>query len=426
MLSNLHAQKVEFEEYTLENGLHVILHQDTSAPLVVTSVMYHVGAKDEDPNKTGFAHFFEHLLFEGTKNIGRGEWMKIVTGNGGNNNANTSDDRTYYYEVFPSNNLELGLWMESERMMHPIINQTGVDTQKEVIKEEKRSRMDNQPYGHIISEVKKNLFVKHPYRWETIGSMEHLNSAKLEDFQMFNKKYYVPNNAVLVVAGNFEMKQALQWIHKYFDPIKRGAPIVKQTFEETPITKPIAATYEDANIQVPAIVAAYRTPSMKTRDARVLEMISTLLSDGKSSRLYQRIVDEKKMALNVGSLSYSQEDYGIYALYGLPLGTTAPKAILAEMDAEITKLQLELISERDMEKLQNKIMNEYVNKYATVEGTAESLATYYLLFGDVNLVNTDIESYQSITREEIREVARKYLNPNQRLILDYLPQKAQN
>lgn len=426
MLSNLHAQKVEFEEYTLENGLHVILHQDTSAPLVVTSVMYHVGAKDEDPNKTGFAHFFEHLLFEGTKNIGRGEWMKIVTGNGGNNNANTSDDRTYYYEVFPSNNLELGLWMESERMMHPIINQTGVDTQKEVIKEEKRSRMDNQPYGHIISEVKKNLFVNHPYRWETIGSMEHLNSAKLEDFQMFNKKYYVPNNAVLVVAGNFEMKQALQWIHKYFDPIKRGAPVVKQTFEETPITKPIAATYEDANIQVPAIVAAYRTPSMKTRDARVLEMISTLLSDGKSSRLYQRIVDEKKMALNVGSLSYSQEDYGIYALYGLPLGTTAPKAILAEMDAEITKLQLELISERDMEKLQNKIMNEYVNKYATVEGTAESLATYYLLFGDVNLVNTDIESYQSITREEIREVARKYLNPNQRLILDYLPQKAQN
>lgn len=426
MLTNLHAQKVEFEEYTLENGLHVILHQDTSAPLVITSVMYHVGSKDENPDKTGFAHFFEHLLFEGTQNIKRGEWMKIVTGNGGSNNANTSDDRTYYYEVFPSNNLELGLWMESERMMHPIINQAGVDTQKEVIKEEKRSRMDNQPYGHIISEVKKNLFVKHPYRWETIGSMEHLNSAKLEDFQMFNKKYYVPNNAVLVVAGNFEMKQALQWIHKYFDPIKRGAPVVKQTFEETPITQPIAATYEDANIQVPAIVAAYRTPSMKTRDARVLEMISTLLSDGKSSRLYQKIVDEKKMALNVGSLSYAQEDYGIYALYGLPLGTTEPKAILAEMDAEIAKLQLELISERDMEKLQNKIMNEYVNKYATVEGTAESLATYYLLFGNVNLVNTDIESYQSITREEIREVAKKYLNPNQRLILDYLPQKAQN
>jgi len=427
MLGNLsHAQQVTFEEYTLENGLHVILHQDKSAPLVITSVMYHVGSKDEDPSKTGFAHFFEHLLFEGTKNIKRGEWMKIVTGNGGNNNANTSDDRTYYYEVFPSNNLELGLWMESERMMHPIINEIGVNTQKEVIKEEKRLRIDNQPYGNLISQVKKNLFFKHPYRWETIGSMEHLNTAKLEDFQMFNKKFYVPNNAVLVVAGNFEMKQAIKWVHQYFDPIKKGEPVVKKTFEEAPITQTLKATYEDPNIQIPAIVAAYRIPSMKTRDARILEMISTLLSDGKSSRLYKKIVDDKKMALQVGALSYSQEDYGIYAVYGLPLGNNTAQSVLSEIDEEIVKLQTELISERDMEKLQNKIMNEYVNKNATVEGIAESLATYYLLFGDVNLVNTDIESYQTITREEIREVAKKYLNPNQRLILDYLPSKTQN
>ena len=282
--------------------------------------MYHVGSKDEDPNKTGFAHFFEHLLFEGTENIKRGEWMKIVTGNGGNNNANTSDDRTYYFEVFPSNNLELGLWMESERMMHPVINQIGVDTQKEVVKEEKRLRIDNQPYGNLIAQVKKNLFINHPYRWETIGSMEHLSSAKLEDFQMFNKKYYVPNNAVLVVAGNFEMAQAIKWVHKYYDPIKKAPPVVKKQFPEAPITQTIKASYEDPNIQIPAIVAAYRTPSMKTHDARVLEMISTLLSDGKSSRLYKKIVDDKKMALQVGALSYSQEDYGIYAVYGLPLG----------------------------------------------------------------------------------------------------------
>ena len=156
------AQKVVFDELTLDNGLHVILHQDKSAPVVITSVMYHVGAKDEMPDRTGFAHFFEHLLFEGTQNIGRGEWMKIVTGNGGVNNANTSDDRTYYYEVFPSNSLELGLWMEAERMLHPVINQVGVDTQNEVVKEEKRLRMDNQPYGCVIREVKKNLFTNHP------------------------------------------------------------------------------------------------------------------------------------------------------------------------------------------------------------------------------------------------------------------------
>jgi zinc protease len=417
------AQQVAFEEYTLENGLHVILHQDKSAPVVITSVMYHVGTKDEDPDKTGFAHFFEHLLFEGTANIKRGEWMKIVTGNGGNNNANTSDDRTYYYEVFPSNNLELGLWMESERLMHPVINQIGVDTQKEVIKEEKSLVMDNKPYGNLIAQVKKNLFVNHPYRWETIGSIEHLNAAKLEDFQAFNKKFYVPNNAVLVVAGNFEMAQTIKWIHKYYDPIKKGTPVVKKTFTETPITQPIKAQYEDANIQIPAIVAAYRTPSMKTRDARVLEVISALLSDGKSSRLYKKIVDEKKMALQIGSMSYSLEDYGIYALYGLPLGQNSTQSILKEMDDEIVRLQTELVSEKDLQKLQNKIENEYVNKNAAIEGIAESLATYYLLFGDVNLVNTDIESYRTITREEIRDVARKYLNPNQRLLLDYIPSK---
>src|SRR5690606_14794640 len=214
------AQKVAFEEYSLDNGLHVILHNDPSAPVVITSVMYHVGAKDENPERTGFAHFFEHLLFEGTKNIKRGEWFKIVTANGGVNNANTSDDRTYYYEVFPSNNLELGLWMESERLMHPVINQIGVDTQNEVVKEEKRLRVDNQPYGNLIAEVKRNMFKKHPYRWAPIGSMEHLDAATLEEFKAFNSKFYVPNNAVLVVAGDLgDEAKVRQWIKKYFGPI---------------------------------------------------------------------------------------------------------------------------------------------------------------------------------------------------------------
>src|SRR5690606_10932064 len=176
------AQNVAFEEFDLDNGLHVVLHNDPSAPTVITSVMYHVGAKDENPERTGSAHFFEHLLFEGTKNIARGEWFKIVTSNGGVNNANTSDDRTYYYDVFPSNNLELGLWMESERMLQPVINQIGVDTQNEVVKEEKRMRVDNQPYGSFMAAVKENLFTKHPYHWSPIGSMEHLDAATLEGF----------------------------------------------------------------------------------------------------------------------------------------------------------------------------------------------------------------------------------------------------
>ena len=422
------AQKVTFEEFDLDNGLHVVLHQDNSAPVVITSVMYHVGAKDEQPNRTGFAHFFEHLLFEGTKNIARGDWFKLVTANGGNNNANTTDDRTYYYEIFPSNNLELALWMESERLMHPVINQIGVDTQNEVVKEEKRLRVDNQPYGNLIKAVKENMFKVHPYRWTTIGEMEHLDAATLDEFLAFNKKFYVPNNAVLVVAGQFDKGEAKQWIEKYFGPIQKGAPVERKKYEEAPITEQFRAKWEDPNIQIPMMVTCYRTPSMKTRDARVLDMISSYLSDGKSSKLYKKIVDDKKMALQIGAFNYSQEDYGMYLIFGLPMGATPADDIIKEIDEEIVKLQTELISEKDYQKLQNKFENQYVNSNDNVEGIADNLATYYMLYGDINLINTEIDIYRSITREEIQAVAKKYLNPNQRMILDYVPasDKTQN
>ena len=419
------AQKVDFEEYNLDNGMHVILHNDPSAPVVVTSVMYHVGAKDEKPDRTGFAHFFEHLLFEGTENIKRGEWMKIVTANGGVNNANTSVDRTYYYEVFPSNNLELGLWMESERMMHPIINQIGVDTQNGVIKEEKRTTADNRPYGNLVNEVKKNLFVNHPYRWPMIGSMEHLDAATLEEFQAFNKKFYIPNNAVLVVAGQIDIDQTKEWIEKYFGPIPKGETLKKQSFIEEPITETIKATYQDPNIQIPMLVTAYRTPSMKTRDARVLDLISSYLSDGKSSKLYKKIVDNKKLALQIGAVGLNQEDYGMYIIYGLPMSPATSADLLKEIEEEIVKIQTNLISEKDFQKLQNTFDNQFVNANANVEGIAENLAKYHMLYGDIHLINSEIDLYHSITREEIREVAKKYLNPNQRLILDYVPSTEQ-
>lgn len=417
------AQKVEFEEYDLDNGMHVILHQDNTAPVVITSVMYHVGAKDENPERTGFAHFFEHLLFEGTENIKRGDWFNIVSSNGGSNNANTTDDRTYYYEVFPSNSVELGLWMESERLMHPIINQIGVDTQNEVVKEEKRLRVDNQPYGNFLAEVKKNLFFKHPYRWATIGSMDHLDAATLEEFQAFNKKFYVPNNAVLVVAGDIDKPKVKKMIKDYFGPIPRGPEVTRNLPQEDPITQTLKATAYDPNIQIPAIIAAYRTPSQKTKDSYILNMISTYLSGGKSSVLYKKMVDEKKMALQVGALNFSEEDYGAYILYGLPLGDVTLESLLSEMDEELVKLQTELISERDYQKLQNQFENDFVNSNSSIAGIAGTLATDYMLFDDVNLINNEIDIYRSITREDIMATAKKYLNPNQRLELQYLPKK---
>ena len=416
------AQKVEFEEYDLDNGMHVILHQDNSAPVVITSVYYHVGAKDEQPDRTGMAHFFEHLLFEGTKNIKKGEWFKIVSANGGNNNATTNDDRTYYYEVFPSNKVELGLWMESERLLHPIIGQDGVDTQNEVVKEEKRLRVDNQPYSRLIENVKLQLFKKHPYKGTTIGKMEHLDAATLEEFLAFNKKYYVPNNATLVIAGDIDKADVKKMVKDYFGPIPRGNDIVRNFPKEDPITTTINATAYDPNINIPAIVAAYRTPSMTTRDSRVLDMISTYLSGGKSSVLYKKMVDEKKMALAVQAINLSQEDYGSYILFGLPQGDNTIDDLLKEMDVEIENIKTDLISEKDYQKLQNQFENRFVSSISNVQGIASSLAQFHVMFGDTNLINTEIDIYRSITREEIREVAKKYLNKNQRLELKYLPE----
>jgi zinc protease len=416
------AQKVEFEEFDLDNGLHVILHQDNTAPVVITSVMYNVGGKDGDRSRTGFAHFFEHLLFEGTENIARGEFMKIIPANGGTFNANTSQDRTYYYEIFPSNKLELGLWLESERMLHPVIDQVGVDTQNEVVKEEKRQRYD-APYGSILGAIGENLFKVHPYKDENIGKMEHLDAATLEEFNAYFKAYYGPNNAVLIVAGDIDVAKTKALVGDYFNEVKRGPEVVRNFPKEEPITETIEAEAFDKNIQIPAIIATYRTPGFGTRDSYVLDMISSYLSGGKSSVLYKKLVDEKRMALQVQAVNIPQMDYNVFALFALPLGEVSLDALLTEMDEEVAKMQNELISERNHQKLINQFENQFVNANSSIAGIAGSLATNYLLKGDVNLINKEIDIYRSITREEIQAVAKNYLSPNQRVEIEYLPKK---
>lgn len=418
------AQKVTFQEYTLSNGLHVILHQDNSAPVVAVSVMYHVGSKDENPERTGFAHFFEHLLFEGTENIKRGEFMKLVSSNGGQNNANTTQDRTFYYEIFPSNQLETGLWLESERMMHPVINEIGVQTQNEVVKEEKRMRVDNQPYGNLFNEIFSRLFTNHPYRWTPIGSMAHLDSAKLDEFIDFNKKFYTTGNAVLVVAGDIEIPKTKKLVEDYFGPITAGQAVAKKTFKELPITKEIVDTAYDANIQIPAIVTAYRTPGMTDKESMALQMASDVLSQGSSSRMYKKMVDDKKDALAVASFNYTLEDYGAYLTFAIPSGDAKLSSLLADMDEEIVKLQTELISEKEFTKIQNQFENNYVGANEKVLGIAENLANGYTFYKNTNQINQELDEMRAVTREDIMAVAKKYLNPNQRLVLYYLPKKS--
>jgi len=417
----LKAQEVSYEEYDLDNGLHVILHQDNTAPVVVTSIMYHVGGKDRTEGRTGFAHLFEHLLFDGSKNIPTGGWDEIISTRGGQNNANTSQDRTYYYELFPSNNLELGLWLESERLLHPTISQNALDREIEVVKEERRLRYDNSPYGQLLPVLGETLFENHPYKDPNIGYMADLEQATLEDVRAYNKKYYVPNNAVLVVAGDIDIAKTKNLVEQYFGPIPRGGDIVRNFPEETPITQEIRTEAYDPNIQIPAALVAYRTPGFRNRDARVLDMISTYLSDGRSSKLYKKLVDDQKQALQISAFNIGQEDYGMYVIFGLPVGETSLQTLVTEIEEEIAALRLGLISEKDYQKLQNKFENNFVNANSTLAGIAGSLATNYLLYGDTSLINKEIEIYRSITREEIRDAAIKYLKPTQRAVIEYLP-----
>ena len=418
------AQSLIFEEYDLPNGLHVILHPNNAAPIVTIGVMYHVGAKDEDPIRTGFAHFFEHLLFEGTQNIARGKWFDIVSANGGHNNAFTTQDKTYYYEVFPSNNLQLGLWMEAERMLHPVINEIGVSTQNSVVKEEKNQRIDNAPYGRIMyrSAINPYLFKKHPYSGTVIGEVEHLDAASLEEFIAFKKKFYNPNNAVLVVAGDFDTPTTKEWIEQYFATIPNtGNAIQRNKIEEAPITETIEVTEYDPNIQIPLKLYAYRTPAMTDKDSYTIDLLSNILTDGKSARLYKKMIDEHQTALQVLAFSDAQEDYGVYIMGALPMDGVSLETLAQEMDEEIERLQTELISEREYEKLQNQIEANFVAQNSNMEGIALSLADNYTFYKDTNLINKAIDHYRTITREDIREAARKYLDKNQRLDLNYLP-----
>jgi zinc protease len=348
------SQSVEFEEYKLNNGLNIILHKDNSAPVINTTLMFHVGAKNEESDKTGFAHFFEHLLGKETKNMKSGEWYKILSSNGGNGNAATSVDLTYYYATMPSNSLKLGLWRYSEIMLHPIIDQEGIDIQREAVKEEKRIR-DNQPYSRFYEALKSNLFEKHSYKNPLIGVPEHLDNAVLQDFLDFRTNFYMPSNAVFVVAGDIEINKTKELISEYFSEIP-AAPINKrEIILEDPILAEIRATEYDPNIQIPAVIIGFRTPSMKSREARIFDLISTYLSDGPSSKLYKRMVDKNKTALQVQALNIGHEDYSMYAILSLPLGETSLEELTKEIEEEIVKIQENLISENDYEKLQNKL-----------------------------------------------------------------------
>lgn len=467
--SSFAQQKIDYVEYDLPNGMHVILHEDHSTPIVAVSILYHVGSKNEKVGRTGFAHFFEHLLFEGSTNIDRGEYSELVEKNGGTLNANTSNDRTYYYELLPSNQLELGLWLESERLLHAKVDETGIETQRSVVKEEKRQRVDNQPYATFLTETFKRMFVNHPYNWVPIGSMEDLDAAQEEDYVNFYRTYYVPSNATLSIAGDLDIEQTKKWIAKYFGSIPAGQAInmyrdwenmseaafqskygVKKSaftaenwnnpkdakakaavkkYSAMPIeikrpevysgeNKAMADTVYD-NIQLPALFITYPFPTQTDKDFFALEMMNEVFSSGSSSRLNKTIVEKKELAVQCFSFPFGMEAGGI-GIFG---AIAADGADLTELqnafDAEIDRIQNELITEEEFQKIRNSIENDIIGS-RSMASVAEELANSYVYYGDAGRINTLLDKYMAVTREDIQRVAKMYLNNDARLILYYL------
>jgi len=419
------AQNIEFEEYDLDNGLHVILHQDNSTPIVTVSVLYHVGSKNEPPGRTGFAHFFEHLMFEGSPNIGRGEYFKIIQAAGGSLNANTSNDRTYYYQTLPSNQLELGLYMESERMLHAVIDSTGIATQKEVVKEEKRLRVDNQPYGSILEKMLANAYKGTNYEWAPIGSFDDIDAATDQDFVDFYETFYVPNNATLSIAGDIDVKETKKLIEAYFGEIKRGTKTIPRPEITAPkLDSTVTETVFD-NIQVPAVIQGYRMPAQGTEDYYALQVLTQLLSGGQSSRFQKTLVDDKGMALAVQAIPLGLEDGGLFINFALPNQGYSTEDLAAEVDKLVEQVKTEKVPEREFQKLKNQIESNFISGYGSVEGIAESLADYHVYFGDASLINTEIERYRKVTREDLMRVAQKYFVPENKVELTYRPKSEQ-
>jgi zinc protease len=417
------GQTIQFEKYTLPNGLKVILHEDHSAPVVAVTALYHVGSKNEDTARTGFAHFFEHLLFEGSENIKRGEFDKYITNAGGALNANTSQDRTFYYELLPSNQVDLGLWLESERMMHAKIEQIGVNTQREVVKEEKRQRMDNRPYGSFLTEMLKRAFKVHPYQWAPIGSMDHLNAAKLEEFIQFYKTFYVPNNCVLSIAGDFNKADVKQKIEAYFGPIQKGANVIpRPTIQEPALGGEVRDVIQD-NIQLPGVFQAYRAPKQGGDEYYAFNVLSTILSGGESSRMNKTLVDKKQQAVAAQSAPFFNEDEGLFITLAIANMGVKIEALELSMDSIVNDLKTDLVGEREFQKVKNQITTQIVTSNGTMAGIAESLANNEVYFGDANLINTELDKYNKVTRQDVLNVAKKYLNKDNRVVLYYVPKE---
>lgn len=411
---------IEFEEYKLDNGLSVILHIDRTAPTAMTYCLYKVGSKDEEPGMTGFAHFFEHLMFEGTKNIGRGTIDKLITGAGGVLNASTSFDQTNYYFKVPINQLELAIWIESERMMHLVVDSIGIETQRAVVKEELKQRYEGRPFGTLSDNLFKNTFKGTQYEWTPIGQAQHINKAKYEEFMAFHDKFYLPNNACLVVAGDLDVPQTKKMIEDYFGTIPAGPDPVRIPVIIPEQSEGREMLVEEEVTPLPAYIESYITVNNRHDDAYALEFLANALSSGRSSRLYQRLVDIDQVALQAGSFPMALDKTGMFAFFCIANSGVDLKTIEATIAEEVAKVQKDGITEEEFQKIRNAQEVSLARSGSSLNSKVRNLASYSLFYGDTDLINTEYKKYMAVTREDVKRVANQYLIPKHKNIVRYV------
>jgi zinc protease len=412
---------ISYEKFVLPNGLTVVLSVDKTAPVVATFVHYHVGSKNERADRTGFAHFFEHLMFEGSENIERHSLDKMVQTAGGWLNAFTSFDETGYQIKLPSNQLKLALWIESERMLHAQVEEIGVETQRGVVKEERKSRYDNTPYGSIMENLAKYVGSGTPYAWTPIGSAQYIDQAQIGEFRDFYKQYYVPNNAVLAVVGDFDPAATRKVIEEYFADIPRGAEITRPKFDMALGSAEQAVEIREEKTPLPALIYGYRSVGKGHPDSYALDMLTTILATGNSSRLYRQMVDDKRLAVGVQAFPLTLENGGIVGLFAVSHPTVTMEQLGREFDEIIADVQAEGVTEEEFQKARNQVETQYAQSFTDVMDKAQALASYQTFFGDPGLINVEIDRTMAVTREDIQRVARKYLVPTNRVVLKYLP-----
>jgi predicted Zn-dependent peptidase len=412
---------LEIEEYSLGNGLRVVLNRDEAVPVVAVAVYYNVGSRNEREGRTGFAHLFEHMMFQGSANVKKAEHFQFIMKAGGTMNGTTSSERTNYFETLPANQLPLALWLESDRMRSLAVTQENLDNQREAVKEEKRLRYDNQPYGQIFDLINEMIYRNFANAHSTIGSMEHLDAATVEDVQEFFRIFYAPNNAVLVLSGSFEPKTAKQLVETYFGDIpSQAVPPDLDVSEPTDV----ATTYrewEDKLAPFPAFLIGWKIPKRRSPEFNALYLAGKLLYDGDSSRLYQKLVKGDESVIQL--FGFTDERRGPSSIFvgAIPKPEKDLSRIRDIIMTEIRHIATDGPSAEEMQKLHNQLINDAIRMRQSSMARAQQIAEYALYDGDPTLVNTDLDDLLAVTPEQIRTTADKFLNTENRALLDIVP-----